>query len=315
MNNHQNSHAPRGGNRQRLLTIVLAVALLATWAYIIWDKNRVQNEKKQSDLIIANTSQERDELRNQLDDATSRYDILKTASSRKDSAITAKDEEIRVKKQRIETLLSKVNADKKELAEARTLIASLNTDIESFKQQIETLEGQKIVLIKEKEAVTGERDQLVRQYDSAKTVISDRENVIDVGSTLHVSSFRIEPINRKRSGKEVSTSRAKQTDKLRISFDIDENMIAPSGSKQLFIIITDPAGKLITDAALGSGNFTARDGRELSYTQRVEVNYVQNQRQTVNFEWQQASPFLKGNYRIEVYHNGFKIGEAVRPLS
>ena len=85
-------------------------------------------------------------------------------------------------------------------------------------------------------------------------------------------------------------------------------------SKQLFIIITDPSGKVILNTESGSGRFVARDGKELAYTQRVDVNYVQNQRQTVNFVWKQAGTFVTGNYRIEVYHNGFKIGEGLRPL-
>jgi hypothetical protein len=91
-------------------------------------------------------------------------------------------------------------------------------------------------------------------------------------------------------------------------------MITPSGAKKLFIIITDPSSKEIYSAAIGSGTFTTRDAQDKRYTQQVDVNYIQNQRQKVSFDWRQDLAFTKGNYRIEVYNNGFKIGEASIPL-
>ena len=53
---------------------------------------------------------------------------------------------------------------------------------------------------------------------------------------------------------------------------------------------------------------------EKIYTQTVEINYTQNKRQNVSFDWKQNSTFNTGIYKIEVYNNGFKVGEAMRPL-
>lgn len=309
--------AGKKGNQSNLrgvLTGILVVALLGTWGYIIWDKNNVKETIQQKESIIASTTNQRDELQKELEDATMRYDLLKTSHARKDSTITAKDREIAEKRGRIQALLSKVNASAEELKEARTLIASLNGDIETYKSQIEVLQGQKIELTKEKELVTRERDEARMQVDSALTVVKEKEDIIDIGSTLHASNFSIIGINVKGNGKEKETSTAKRVDKLRISFDLDENMITQSGPKELFIIITAPDGKVIALEDLGSGRFTTRDGENKVYTQRLEVNYVQNKRQTVSFDWKQADQFSTGNYKIEVYNNGFKVGEAYRPL-
>ncbi len=64
--------------------------------------------------------------------------------------------------------------------------------------------------------------------------------------------------------------------------------------------------------ALGSGKFTTREGIEKLFTKMVEVNYVQGEKQHLNVEWKQDNDFQTGNYRIEVYNNGFKIGEGIR---
>jgi hypothetical protein len=292
-------------------TIGLIIALLGTWGYIIWDKSKVKETIQQKDTQYASVVSEKDTLKSLLDEATMRYDLLKTSNAKKDSTITAKDREIAEKKHRIQSILSKANATTEELAQAKTLIGSLNTDIESYKQQIEVLKGENAQLTQEKTAVTQERDVVQKNYDSAKSLIKQKENVIDVGSTLHASSFNIIGVQVKKSGKEKETNRAKKVDLLRISFMLDENRIANSGPKDLYVCIEGPDGKPIAVEALGSGMFATREEGDKTFTQKVQVQYTQGQRQTVSFDWKQNTDYQVGNYKIEVYHNGFKIGEGV----
>ncbi|HEY5407552.1 MAG TPA: hypothetical protein VIJ92_10695, partial [Ginsengibacter sp.] len=167
-------------------------------------------------------------------------------------------------------------------------------------------------LTQEKQQVTDERDVANKNYDSANQVIKQKENVIDIGSTLHASNFNIIGLKEKSSGKEKETTTAKRVDKLRISFDIDENRITQNGPKDIYVCITSPDGNPVTVDALGSGKFKIRDGSEIPYTKKVQINYVQGQKQPVTVEWTQNSDFQTGNYKIEIYNNGFKIGEGVR---
>ncbi len=312
--NPELNKTPASNKMRNVLTIALVIALLGTWGYIIWDKNKIKQIEQAQENLIASTSLQRDELQKELEEATMRYDNLKTTNSKKDSAISVKDREIDEKKARIQSLLSKANATASELKEARSLIASLKTDIEGYRMQIVELQGQNTQLIQQKDIVTEERNTVQKNFDSAKAVIKNKEELINVGSTLHASNFDISGINEKRSGKEKETSTAKRVDKLRISFDLDENLIAQSGKKDIFICITAPDGSAIAVEALGSGKFTTREGQDKIYTQKIEVNYTQNKRQSISFDWKQNTNFTIGNYKIEVYNNGFKIGEATRPL-
>ena len=45
----------------------------------------------------------------------------------------------------------------------------------------------------------------------------------------------------------------------------------------------------------------------------TSVDYVQGTRKNVQFPLHQGD-FQTGDYKIEIYHNGFKIGEGVRSL-
>lgn len=309
--------APKN-NWRNVLTGFLVIALLGTWGYIIWDKNQQKKIDDKKDLLVTTTSSQKDQLQKDLDEATARFDMIKTAMAdmehSKDSTITKRDREIADKKSRIQQLLAKNNATAEELTEAKRLISSLNEDITGFRTQIETLQNEKLVLTQEKENVTRQRDVVQRNYDSATVVIKQKDETLDVGSTLNASNFSIAGINEKRNGKEKTTSTAKRVDKLRISFDLAENRIAQSGTKNLFICITAPNGTPVAVEALGSGKFTTREGLEKVYTQKLDINYSQGQRQTVSFDWKQNSDFETGDYKIEVYQNGFKIGEGIRSL-
>ncbi len=303
---------------QRYLTVSLIMALLGTWGYIIWDKSSTKETIQQKDQVITNTYSQRDQLQKELEDATRLYDMIKTSSANmvhsKDSTISKKDRDIAAKREKIQQLLTKVGATEQELGQAKSLIASLNTDIVKYKNQVETLEGEKIILTKEKNMVIQERDRFQKDFDSASSVIKQKEEVIDVAATLHASNFSILGINETGDGKEKTTSTAKRVDKLRISFDIDENRVTQSGTKNIFVCITGPDGKPLAAEALGSGKFSTRDGIQKFYTQKIDVNYTQGQRQTLNIDWKQNTNFTIGDYKIEVYNNGFKIGEGIGSL-
>lgn len=306
------SPQPARSDWRTFLSVGLIVALLGTWGYIIWDKSRTKETFLQKDTQYAAVVTEKDTLQSLLDEATNRYDMLKTTNAKKDSTLTIKDREITEKRARIQSLISNVNATKEQLAEAKRLIASLNSDLKGYQAQIESLKSQNLVLKQEKEAIIQEKLEVEQDFDSAKTVIKEKEDVIDIGSTLHASNFNITGVNERKSGKEKQTTTAKKVDKLRITFDLDENLIATSGVKDLYVSITAPDGSPVAVEALGSGKFTTRDGEEKTFTHKVEINYTQGQKQTVSFDWKQNSNFATGDYKIEVFHNGFKIGEGVR---
>lgn len=317
--NFPNSNLPdeknvlvKNNNNRNILTGILIVALLATWGYIIYDKNKTKQEKQDLTTQIVNSDSSKNELQRELNDAALRLDVLKTSNVKADSLLKTKDKDIQDLKSRVQTIINNKNATAAQLAEARRLIAELKGNIETYTAQIEELKTQNTQLTQEKQQVTQERDIVRKNYDSANQVIKQKEDVIDVGSTLHASNFSIVGLKEKKNGKEKETTTAKRVDKLRISFDIDENRITQSGPKDIYVSITSPDGKPVTVDALGSGKFVTRDGIERPFTKKVQINYVQGQKQPVTVEWTQNSGFQTGNYKIEIYNNGFKIGEGVR---
>ena len=62
-------NAPKN-NFRNILTIALVIALLGTWGYIIWDKNKGKEKESTQQNIITSTANQRDELQKELEEAT-----------------------------------------------------------------------------------------------------------------------------------------------------------------------------------------------------------------------------------------------------
>jgi myosin heavy subunit len=292
----------------------LILALLGTWGYIFYDKNQTDQELTQKDQTITTVSSQKDSLNTQLAAINSQYDALKTSDVAKDTALSEKDRDIEAKKEEIEHILHKENVTAAELATAKKSLASLQSEVDGYEKQIEDLKNQNTQLTSDKQQLTVEKDQVTKDLDSTNVVVAQKNDMINLGSTLHVSNFSVVGVQDKSNGKEKETADAKKINKLKITFDIDENLIAATETKSLYLQITAPDGKLITVPSAGSGDFTTRDGQSLSYTQKVDVDYVQGKKLPVSTSWKQTTPFQVGDYKIVVYNNGLKVGEGTVQL-
>ena len=305
---------PTDNKNKKWLVGLLIAALVVSWGYMFWDKHQSNQIIENKDAANATISSEKDSLQKVFNDVSSKYDGLKITDASKDSSIAAKDKEIAGKQKYIQSILNKSNATKEELTKAKLMIASLNQDVDGYKTQIDNLKKANSQLTEEKQQVTNERDIAQKNLDSTKQVVAQKENVIDIGSTLHVSNFSITGIDVKRNGKERETTKSKKVNLLRIAFTIDENLITPSGSKDLLICISGPDGNLISAPEYGSGSFTTRDNVDKGYTQKLAINYVQGKSQIVTFDWKKQSDYPRGDYKIEVYNNGFLVGKSTEHL-
>jgi hypothetical protein len=135
---------------------------------------------------------------------------------------------------------------------------------------------------------------------------------VSIASTLIAYGITITPIN-ERNGKEKVTTKAKKVDKLVIAFDVD-NRIAETGQTEIYVSIIGPDGLPVNVQSLGSGTFTTKDEGEKPFTARIPVDIEAGKKKHVEFAWKQDQDFKRGNYKISIYHNGFKIGEGVREL-
>ena len=304
---------PPKRDSKNLIIGILAVAILGTWGYFLWDKNNHEQEltKMQSQYVAVDSS--KNELQNSFDAALSRLDSLTGYNNEIEGKLTESKGEISKLKTQINNLLKKQRLTDAEKRQAQALIAELNEKLGGLEAEVARLTGENATLTQENAAVTVERDTYRAQKDTLELVKQDLESTVDVASTLNASNIAITPVRERNSGKEKVTTRARRVDKLVITFDVSNRIVKP-GPSEVYVSITDPEGKPVAVEALGSGTFTTRNEGEKFYTSKLTVDLEPAKRKHVEFAWKQNSDFKKGNYNIEIYHNGYKIGEGVREL-
>lgn len=305
---------PRKDNRA-IIYGVLVAALLGTWGYIIYDKSKSNEQITQLQASYTNVDSARNSLQDEYNGVLARMDSLTGSNTELSGKLSERQAEIEKLKIEIKSELKKKNGD---LSRAKSLIGQLQAKVTDLLAEVERLQGENQTLTVNNQQLTQERDTLSVQKKKVEedltNVQTEKAHVEDVASTLHASNINIAAIDLKSSGKEKATTTAKRADMLRVSFELDENRISPSGSKELYVVITDPSGNVVSVPSLGSGNFQTRDEGQKTFTTIKTVNYEQGKRTPVNIEWKQDSKFQTGDYKIQIYQNGFKIGEGVKSL-
>lgn len=303
---------PRGSNNKSIVIGVLAAALLGTWGYWLYKNNQSAQEISSHQTKETAYMSGRDSVQLLYNDALSRLDSITGTNNNLQGQLSDRNSEISKLKSEINSILKKKNATQAELARAKQLISELNSKIETLEADNARLTGENQQLTSANTQLTTEKTTLEQNLQTTTAEKDELASTVDVASTFSAANFKITPINEKRNGKEKTTSTAKRVDKLVLTFDV-ENRIAKSGPADMYVIVTAPDGHVISDASMNSGTFTARNEGDKAFTAKSTVDYEQGTRKQISIPIRQKD-FQTGDYKIEVYHNGFKIGEGVRTL-
>ncbi|MFV0605670.1 MAG: hypothetical protein ACK5NK_07505 [Niabella sp.] len=313
-NETTNQPPKSSGNGGRNLIIgILVAALLGTWGYMLWNKNSTGLNGSNSSTEMATAMSESDSLRQMFNLAEMRLDSITGANNTLQGEKSALQKEIDDRKVEINKILNDKNATAADLKKARQLIGELNGQIGRLEAQVTQLRGENQELTARNTHLTQEKGVLTQNLATRTSENDELANTVDVASTLTATGMSITPLKDTRRGKEKETKFAKRVDKLKIAFNV-ENRITTSGPADLYVIVTDPEGRIVQNGTLGSGAMTTRQDGDRNFTAKVPVEYETGTRKGVSFPIANPEGFVPGDYKIEVYHNGFKIGEGIRNL-
>jgi hypothetical protein len=116
----------------------------------------------------------------------------------------------------------------------------------------------------------------------------------------------VKTFREKAKGKLEETEKAKRVSKITGTFVIAENKVAKAGRREMVFRVLKPDGFVLLDPNAG-GTFTREDGRNVEYTDRMNVDYS-NDRTEVKFESNASEELKPGLYIAEVYLDGKMMG-------
>jgi len=291
-------------NNGKIIIGILVVALVGSWFYFSTSKTEIVTNYT-TQLNTADST--KNAIQAEFIAASAKVDSLTAQNGQLQGDLLEKSQNLQKLKSDIGALLAKKNATDKELEEAKTLIATLNSKVaELFTDLAKAQEENKQLNAKNQDL----NNQNTNLSSNLNTTTKEKERLQDIGSTLHASNFSIQALRIKDDGTEKATKSAKRANTIRVAFQIDKNRITPSGPQDLYICITAPDGKAFGEG----GTITTREDGNKAFSNKVAVQYEQNAVLPVSYDVKNANKFMEGEYKIEVYNNGFKIGEGKTSL-
>jgi peptidoglycan hydrolase CwlO-like protein len=294
--------------------VAMSLILLCLGIIFAYDKSNsiktIDNQKLQIEKVTAQKS----DLQSSFDASLVKIESMKATATEMSVQLDDKNAEIEKTKTEIRSILNKKHVTESELVKAKTMIAGLNNKIGDMEKTIAKLTEDNKVLGEQNSALTTDKENLTKDLSATVAVKQELEQKVDVASTLNASNISIVPLNIKKSGKEKSTATAKKVDKMMVKFDLS-NRIIKSGSTDLYVLVIGPDGKPVSSGNNFSGVFKTREDGDKFFTAKFPVALETAKSKSVSFSFvPETENFVQGNYKIEIYQNGFLIGQGMSSL-
>lgn len=218
----------------------------------------------------------------------------------------------------MDLLLSQVRKDRDQLKKEKNLAAA---DLEKYKARVEVLMLQLTLSDSKISQLTSQRDSLFKfnqklekkieqSNDSMRLMAYNQkelEQKINVASALRAGPIQVNALTDRGKLKEGPVLKSRHIHKLRISFQLLPNEVAQVGGREVFLRVIEPDGSTLFNTSMGGGLFLF-EGKEIPYTLQQSILF-ENNNQQVAYIYLKGNPFRTGKHTIELYAEGFKIGE------
>ena len=289
-------------NNKNLVLVIAILTLIVLNIIQLFINRQSENETKEKyeskQLELVNTYSKLDTISSQLDD---RIDHIRRLGGSVDSLIEVKSQLEQDKyylKQSIKLANSRYEQIKGKVKGYEQIIEQKDKEISSMEQLNERLASEKSELLEKQD----ELHSTVNRLELEKDILLEQISKVALLSVDNIRFYAFE-----KNGKPVAQEKFRQgkLEKLQIRVEISENEFAKKGRKKVFMRIIDPAGSSLYNS--GSGSFEY-NGSNLFYTSKQEFVF-NNRNEQIDFSYSKGSEFSKGKYRVELYSEGFKIGE------
>nr|WP_293834395.1 hypothetical protein [uncultured Arsenicibacter sp.] len=184
-------------------------------------------------------------------------------------------------------------------------IRQLRAENGTLLSRAKELEAEKQSVINENAGLKTEKEALSQTVASYSAQNDDLKRKVNLGSALKAVDVQVAAVSsggRERSG---GSYKASRIDRLKIAFTLPANPLTAQNTKDIFVRIMDSNGAVLSEN--GVGGMLYYEGREIGYSIRQAVFYENND-QKVDILYRKDTNYKSGRYTIELYAEGFRIG-------
>lgn len=275
----------------KIIIGVLIVLLLGSLGYTYY------NNSKGNELQVFLT-EEKEVIQKELDEMIAQYDEAIAENSSLSEELEDEREKIVMFRDSVSNLKQ---SNKSIIRRYRKKISELEATNKDLFAQNEELKVQNAGLnsdLNDANSTIGRKNQKIDSINQYNTELNDR---IGAGAVLKINTVKVVPMRKRNNGQLRPTSRQRNTDALRVSFVIAENVLTEDGSKKVFLQIIDPKGDLIIDKGIEKLN---DDVTEIHYSDIFDVDFVNDKLEVISVIDVNRKEMNKGIYTINVYLDG-----------
>lgn len=301
------------------LLAMLSVGLIGTWIYHLYDKTQYTQHRKE--IYVKDSTAVAQAVEDSLqriysltiNNLDAKLDSTKNTAGQLKGELNTKLTEIYRLRSEIASILKRNNFKKEDLDLARKktlelqqLVAELqnkNTSIEEEKRQITDVLDKVNVQVKGLEGN-------VQKLGEENKVLTEKVNL---ASAFIATGIKLSPVTVKNN-KEQETNQSRKVSKLVVSFNVQNNVAEYPGT-DIFVTITQPDGKILKNEDVWETSpISLQNGNRVYYTRRVHFDYNKGESKQLLFSLD-ADEYMPGTYTMQLYHNGYQIGQTQKALN
>lgn len=168
-----------------------------------------------------------------------------------------------------------------------------------------TLEEEKQQVITENTGLKTEKEGLTQTVASYTAQNDDLKRKVTLATAMKAINVQVAAVASNGKLREGGLYKSSKVDRLKISFIMPSNPVAEKNTKDIFVRILDQNGAVVSED--GKGGTLQFDGKEVGYSVKQGIPFENND-QKVDILYGKGSAYKAGKYSIELYSEGFKIG-------
>jgi hypothetical protein len=286
-------------DKKFVITLIVVISVILTGVLILFFvQNSQMNEMEDS------FNYEKDELMGEYRELAFQFDSLMPQNDSMLLRLEIEQQKVVQLMEELETVKAtnayKIREYKKELSTMRKVMKHYVFQIDSLSQVNQELRDENKKVVQRFE----EASQTVNKLQEEKETLVKR---VEIASQLEASDFKIEMMNDRGR----TTRRLSKAVKIEICFNLSKNITAPVGEKPIFFRITAPNNEvLIKD----SKNIFKYQDKDILYSLMRVIEYESEAMQVCGY-WKIEEFLFEGEYRVDVFADGYLIGQAIFELS
>lgn len=298
-------------DRKNLLWAALAIlALLNVLLLYFFYQERKENNTK--DSVIATRMEELLTTKSKLDSISLQLDIkiaqIRQLGGRVDSLVAIKSQLEKDKQLLRDRNSFSAKKYEERIKQYETLLAEKDEEILSLRRELGTATARNQELSEQLSGLQSEKENLGQLLEERDSKTAQLEEKIAIASALKAEKIEVIAVSDKGKERDGGRYRSKRIDQIKVNFELAENAVAEANDKEVYLRVLDPDGAVLSDMATGSGSFIHNE-REMIYSSKQRIRY-NNQRMPVSIIYGRGGlPLKEGTYTVELYAEGFKIGQ------